>query len=128
MELGYFYVDTDGIIQLNKYKLVVRDYKTVEKTAYTDTTYFMNEENAAEWENNIIPQHQLLELVSKEELDTSAYAWMAGIKLRTDNHAKEIEEIAAYGSIEAYESSLPDTSAAYQLELDFRLAKLELGI
>ena len=128
MELGYFYVDENGVIQLNKYKMVVRDYKTVEKTDYTDTTYFMNEKNAAEWEINIIPKHQLLELVSKTEIDTSDYAWMAGIKLRTDNHAEEIAEIAAFGSVEAYEASLPETSAAYQLESDFRLAKLELGI
>lgn len=126
--LDNFYVDENNTIQLNKYKMVVRDYKTVEKTDYTDTTYFMNEANVQEWETQLIPKHQLLELVSKEELDTSAYAWMAGIKLQTDNHAKEIEEIALYGSYEAYEASLPESQDSVNLENDYRLSKLELGI
>ena len=128
MELGYFYVDENGMIQLNKYKMTVRDYKTVEKADYTDTVYFMNEANADEWENNIIPKHQLLELVSKEELDTSKYAWMAGVELKTDNHTREIEQIASYGSIEAYTASLDTARDEYLLDLDCRVAMLELGI
>ena len=61
-------------------------------------------------------------------LDTSAYAWMEGIVLRTDNHAKEIEEIASYGSLEAYKASLPESTDEFKLDTDFRLSKLELGL
>lgn len=125
--LHNFYIEGDTI-HMNKHKLVVRDYKTLEKTDYTDSIYFVNEADYAEWMEQLIPKHQLLELISQEGLDTSAYAWMDGIKLRTDNHWKEIEEIAAYGSIEAYEASLPEAADEFKLDTDYRLSRLELGI
>lgn len=125
--LDNFYVE-DNKIRLNKYKLVVRDYKTLEKTNYTDTTYYVNEAGYAEWTEQLVPKHQLLELVSQEELDTTEHAWMDGIELRTDNHWKEIEEIVAYGSIEAYEASLPNAVDEYLLDIDCRISAIELGI
>lgn len=125
--LDNFYVE-DNTIHLNKYKLVVRDYKTLEKDDYTDSVYYVNEAGYKEWTEQLIPKHQLLDLVSEEELDTSEYAWMNGIELRTDNHWKEVEEIAAYGGLDAYEASLPETRDAYQIDMDYRLSKLELGI
>lgn len=123
-----FYIDTDNRIQLNTYKMVVRDYKTTDKDEYTDTTYFMNDEQYTEWTENIIPKHQLLELVGKEKLDTSEFEWIAGISLKTDNHAREIEEIASYGSYEAYEASLPESQDMFNMDVDYRLSKIELGI
>lgn len=123
-----FYIDSDNKIQLNTYKMVIRDYKTVEKTDYTDSTYYMNDDRVKEWTEQLIPKHQLLELVSQEALDTSAYAWMAGIELVTDNHPKEIEQIASYGSYEAYVASLSETQDAFNLDVDYRLSKMELGI
>lgn len=128
MELGIFYIDENNTIQLNKYKMVVRSYETVEKSAYNDTTYFMDETNTYEWETNIIPKHQLLELVSKENLDATQYSWMAGITLVTENSTKEIEQIVSYGSYEAYIASLPVSNDAYQIETDYRISKLELGL
>lgn len=125
--LDNFYVE-DNKIRLNKYKLVVRDYKTLEKTEHTDTTYYANEAGMKEWTEQLIPKHQLLELVMKEELDVLAYAWMDGITLRTDNHWKEIEEIASYGSYEAYEASLPESQDAFNMDIDYRISKMELGI
>lgn len=122
-----FYIE-DNAIRLNKYKLVVRDYKTLEKSDYTDTTYYVNEAGFKEWTEQLVPKHQLLELVSQEMLDTSAYAWMDGIRLRTDNHWKEIEEIAACGSIEAYEASLPESADHFRIDVDYRLSKIELGL
>ncbi len=88
----------------------------------------MNDAQVHEWETQLIPKHQLLELASKNELDNSAYAWMAGIKLQSDNHAREIERIASYGSYEAYEASLPETQDAFNMDVDYRLSKMELGI
>lgn len=125
--LDNFYVE-DNKIRLNKYKLVIRDYKTLEKTEYTDTVYYVNEADMKEWTEQLVPKHQLLELVSKEAIDTSAYEWMDGIELRTDNHWKEIGIIAAYGSIEAYEASLPEATDEYLLNLECRMSAIELGI
>ena len=123
-----FYVDVDNRIQLNTYKIIVRDYKTTDKDEYTDTTYFMNDEQYTEWTENIIPKHQLLELVDKEKLDTSEFEWIAGISLKTDNHAREIAEIASHGSYEAYEASLPESQDMFNMDVDYRLSKIELGI
>lgn len=125
--LDNFYIE-NNIVYLNKYKLTVRDYKTLEKLEYTDSVYYVNENSMRQWTEHLIPDHQLLELISQEELDTSEYTWMEGIILRNDNHTKEIEEIASYGSKEAYEASLPETRDLYQVDMDYRLSKLELGI
>ena len=122
--LNNFYIE-DNKIHLNKYKLVVRDYKTLEKT---DRTYYVNEAAMKEWTEQLVPKHQLLELISKENLNTSEYSWMEGIALRTDNHWKEIEGIASYGSMEAYEASLPEFTDEYLLDLDCRISAVELGI
>lgn len=125
--LDNFYIK-NNIVYLNKYKLIIRDYKTLEKLEYTDSVYYVNENSMRQWTEHLIPDHQLLELISQEELDTSEYTWMEGIILRNDNHTKEIEEIASYGSKEAYEASLPETRDLYQVDMDYRLSKLELGI
>lgn len=123
-----FYIDSTGHIRLNKYRIVVRDYLGIDKQTYTDSEYFVTAESASEWENNVIPKHKLLELVTKEEMDNSSYTWMDGIVLRTSEQAKEIAEIASYGSIEAYEASLPESEDAFRLDTDYRISKLELGI
>lgn len=123
-----FYIDSTGHIRLNKYRIVVRDYFGIDKQTYTDSEYFVTAESASEWENNVIPKHKLLELITKEELDNSAYTWMDGIVLRTSEQAKEIAEIASYGSIEAYEASLPESEDAFRLDTDYRISKLELGL
>ena len=126
--LDNFYIDGDGRIQLNKSKLVIRNYHTVEKESYDEKTYYVNEESYKEWTEQLVPKHQLLEITSEEELDTSEYAWMAGIKLRTDNVWKEIEEIAACGSYAAYEATLPETQDEFNMDIDYRVSKIELGI
>lgn len=126
--LNNFWIDGENRIRLNKRVIVVRDYKTVEKTDYDETTYYVNDESYKEWTEQLIPKHQLYELISDEPLDTSAVAWMDGIELRTDNHAKEIAQIAAYGSMEAYTASLDEARDEYLLDLDCRISAVELGI
>lgn len=126
--LDNFWIDENNQIQLNKHVIVVRDYKTLEKNTYDETTYYLNDESYKEWMEQLIPKHQLNELISDEELDTSKYKWMEGIQLQSDNHIKEIEQIASYGSLEVYQSTLPENQALYQLDLDYRLSKVELGI
>lgn len=127
MNLKNFYIENNRI-KLNKYKLILRRYYTLKKDKYEDDIMYLDDDGLHEWKVNRIPKHQLLELVSEEELDTSEYAWMEGIKLRTQDRAKEIAEIAAYGSLEAYQASLPESQDAFNLDVDYRLSKIELGI
>ena len=126
--LNNFYVDGDNRIRLNKRVIVVRDYKTTEKTDYDERTYYVNDDAYKEWTEQLIPKHQLNELISDEPLDTSEVAWMDGVKLRTDNHPKEIAQIAAYGSLDAYNASLDESRDEYLLDLDCRISAVELGI
>ena len=126
--LSNFWIDTDNRIRLNKRVIVVRDYKTTEKTEYDENTYYVNDDSYKEWTEQLIPKHQLYELISDEPLDTSKYTWMDGIELRTGNHPKEIAQIAAYGSLEAYTASLDEARDEYLLDLDCRISAVELGI
>lgn len=125
--LDNFYVCA-GAIHLNKYAICLRTYKDVEKTEYKDRTIFCSEAMKKEYMEQLIPKHQLLELISIEELDNSQYSYMEGIKLKTKDTKREIEEIASYGSEEAYLASLPSANDEYLLDLDARLCLLELGI
>ena len=122
----YFSVKNNAIA-LNKYKAVVKHYKP-DMESFTESVHYLDEEGMNELENNFVAKHKLYELASKEELDTSEYAWMEGIELRTDNCVKEIERIAAYGSMDAYTASLTEARDEYLLDLDCRVAMLELGI
>lgn len=117
-----------GKIGLNKYKLTLRCYHSLEKDTYTDDIMYLDDDGLHEWKVNRIPKHQLLELVSEEELDTSEYAWMEGIELKTSDRAKEIAEIAAYGSLEAYQAGLQETRDEYLLDLECRVSMMELGL
>ena len=126
--LNNFWIDTDNRIRLNTRVIVVRDYKTTDKTDYDENTYYVNDESYKEWTEQLVPKHQLNELISDEPLDTSKYAWMDGIQLRTDNHPKEIAQIAAYGSMDAYNASLDEAKDEYLLDLDCRISAVELGI
>ena len=127
MDVNIFKIK-DGKIALNKYRLTIRYYDTLQKQNYTDDVMYVDEDRAYEWEVNRVPKHALWEVVSKTELDTSEYAWMEGIELRTTDTANEIEKIASYGSLEAYTASLPETAEQYMLDLDYRLSKSELGL
>ena len=126
--LDNFWIDGDNRIRLNKRVIVVRDYKTTKKTDYDENTYYVNDESYKEWTEQLIPKHRLNELISDEPLDTSKYAWMDGIQLMSDNHAKEIARIAVYGSMEAYTASLDEARDEYLLDLDCRISAVELGI
>ena len=126
--LNNFWIDCDSRIRLNTHVIVVRDYKTKEKTDYGENTYYVNDDSYKEWTEQLVPKHQLYELISDDPLDTSEYAWMDGIQLTSENHAKEIVQIAAYGSIDAYNASLDTARDEYLLDLDCRISAVELGI
>ena len=116
-------------IALNKHKLTVRFYTDVEKTSYEDRELYLNDEELTEWKTQLIPKHQLYELVSEEELDTPEYAWMEGIEINPEtDRVKQIEQIASYGSLEAYQASLQETRDEYLLDLEYRISAMELGL
>lgn len=126
-DINNFY-DLDGVLHLNKYKIVVRYYDSVEKQTYEDVTMFLNDEGLKDMKEQHIAKHQLLELISEEVIDTSDYEWMEGLPLQNDNPIKEIEEIYNYGSKEAYEASLPQAQDEFNLDMDYRMSKVELGL
>lgn len=115
-------------IHLNKYEFVIRHYNSITKEDYTDKYYYVDELGAEELETQLIPKHQLLELISKKELDNSKYSYMEGLEFKTQNFTKEIEEIASYGSLEAYQASLPEFADNYMLDLESRVSLMELGL
>lgn len=126
-DINNFY-DLDGVLHLNKYKIVVRYYDSVEKQTYEDVTMFLNDEGLKDMKEQHIAKHQLLELISEEVIDTSDYEWMEGLPLQSDNPIKEIEEIYNYGSKEAYEASLPQAQDEFNLDMDYRMSRMELGL
>lgn len=126
-DINNFY-DLDGVLHLNKYKIVVRYYDSVEKQTYEDVTMFLNDEGLKDMKEQHIAKHQLLELISEEVIDTSDYEWMEGLPLQNDNPIKEIEEIYNYGSKGAYEASLPQAQDEFNLDMDYRMSKMELGL
>lgn len=126
-DINNFY-DLDGVLHLNKYKIVVRYYDSVEKQTYEDVTMFLNDEGLKDMKEQHIAKHQLLELISEEVIDTSDYEWMEGLPIQSDNPIKEIEEIYNYGSKEAYEASLPQAQDEFNLDMDYRMSKMELGL
>lgn len=126
-DINNFY-DLDGVIHLNKYKIVVRYYDSVEKQTYEDVTMFLNDEGLKDMKEQHIAKHQLLELISEEVIDTSDYEWMEGLPIQSDNPIKEIEEIYNYGSKEAYEASLPQAQDEFNLDMDYRMSEMELGL
>lgn len=126
-DINNFY-DLDGVLHLNKYKIVVRYYDSVEKQTYEDVTMFLNDEGLKDMKEQHIAKHQLLELISEEVIDTSDYEWMEGLPLQSDNPIKEIEEIYNYGSKEAYEACLPQAQDEFNLDMDYRMSKMELGL
>ena len=115
-------------ICLNSYKLVIRHYKDIDKKEFVDKDYYVNDDRLIELETQIIPKHQLLELISKVKLDNEQYSYMSGLEVKTQDFNKEINEIASYGSKEAYEASLLEYTDEFMLDVDVRVAMLEMGI
>lgn len=128
MNINLFRVDNDNKIKLNKYKLIIRHYNDISMKTYTDMEYYCDDDEAIEWKTQQVAKHKLLELISEELLDTSEFNWIVGIELRTGNIAKEILEIASYGSYEAYQASLPSVQDEFLLDLDCRMSLVEMGV
>jgi len=72
---------------------------------YTDSEQYLSDKEAEHLINSVIPKHKLLELVSEEDLDNSEYSWMEKITIQPGDFNKQIEDIVACGSYEAWEAS-----------------------
>ena len=125
--MSRFYVES-WKVALNRDDIIVRQYSDLEKNEYFDTPRYVNDKEAYELEVNYVPKHRLLEIVSKTAFDNSEYSWMEGIELRTADPQKEIADIVSYGSIEAYKASLPQAQDEFNLDMDYRMSKMELGL
>lgn len=121
-----------GKIALIKHKVVIRDYhyphdKSV--SPYVDIKECLTDSEWKEWSEQQIPKHARYELISHEEIDISGYAWCDGVDVSQEvDPLLTAKEMAKYRSLAEYQASLPENQAAYQLDTDFRLSKIELGI
>lgn len=88
---------------------------------------FRNETEVRLFKSNFVDKHMLMSIRSTERLN-NPYTWLEGIKLRTNDPCTEIAEIVKYGSRKAYEASLPEYTDEFMLDIDVRVAMLEMGI
>lgn len=93
MEILDNFVVKDSKIHLNQYALVIRHYTALAKETYTDKIYYVDDEGAHELEVNVVPKHQLLEIISKTELDNSQYSYMEGIELKTQDFNRKSKKL-----------------------------------
>lgn len=126
MEMRMFRAD-NGKIGFNKYKVIVRAYKTTAKEEYSDVEYYVDSAGFEEIKSNV-QKHALLEILEQTEIDISAYDWAEGISIDESDRANSIRNILSFGSLEAYKSSLQEARDEYLLDLDCRLSMIELGV
>lgn len=117
----------NGQIAFNKYKVMLRAYKTTAREEYSDIEYYVDSAGFEEIKLNV-QKHALLEILEQTELDTSAYEWAEGIKIDESDRENSIKNILSFGSLEAYKSSLQEARDEYLLDLDCRLSMIELGV
>lgn len=117
----------NGQIAFNKYKVMLRAYKTTAREEYSDVEYYVDNAGFEEIKSNV-QKHALLEILEQTELDTSAYEWAKGISIDESDRENSIKNILSFGSLEAYKSSLQEARDEYLLDLDCRLSMIELGV
>lgn len=132
----FFRITPDNIVQCVNYIVTLKTLKSVKylNEGYDDSDnfdlnfeYFLNEEESDSYKTDYVDKHKLLSIQNVEKLN-NPYTWMEGIKLRTDDPYTELAEIVKYGSKEAYEASLPEYTDEFMLDIDVRVAMLEMGI
>ena len=79
------------------------------------------------FKSNFVDKHILMSIQSIEKLN-NPYTWLEGVELRTNDPCTELAEIVKYGSKEAYEASLPQAQDEFNLDMDYRMSKMELGL
>ena len=132
----FFRITPDNIVQCVNYIVTLKTLKSVKclDEGYDDPDnfdltfeYFLDEKESDSYKTDYVDKHKLLSIQNVEKLD-NPYTWMEGIKLRTDDPYTELAEIVKYGSKEAYEASLPEYTDEFMLDIDVRVAMLEMGV
>lgn len=132
----FFRITPDNIVQCVNYIVTLKTLKSVKylNEGYDDPDnfdlnfeYFLNEDESDSYKTDYVDKHKLLSIQNVEKLN-NPYTWMEGIKLRTDDPYTELAEIVKYGSKEAYEASLPEAQDEFNLDMDYRMSKMELGL
>ena len=123
----------NGKIALIKHKAEIRRYLNPsflpENTANEVRIFRLTDSEWKEWSEQQIPKHKRYELVSREDIDVSAYVWADGADVSgAADPMFTANEMIKYRSREEYEAAQPAQQAEYQIDLDYRLSKLELGI
>ena len=119
----------DNKIFLIKHRAEIRQHYNFEKTDGITREYFLTDDEWKEWSEQQIPKHERYDLVSHEDIDVSSYAWVDGTDVSgVADPLFLAKEMVKYTSREEYEAAQPASQAEYQLDLDYRLSKLELGI
>ena len=88
----------------------------------------MDEKEVNGFKTNYVDKHKLLSVSECRRIGQYPYKWAEGIVLRTDDPYTELAEIVKYGSKEAYEASLPQAQDEFNLDMDYRMSKMELGL
>ena len=119
----------DGKIALIKHKAEIRQHYNYEHTDGITRELYLTDAEWQDWSEQQIPKHERYELVSHEDIDVSAYAWADGADVsNAADPTFTANEMVKYTSREEYEAAQPANQAAYQVDMDYRLSKLELGI
>ena len=134
----YKYFKVDGnIVKCQEYLVFLKVLKSrdfLNKPLCDDPENYFIEEHSFRIENevelfksNFVDKHILMSIQSIEKLN-NPYTWLEGVELRTNDPCTELAEIVKYGSKEAYEASLPQAQDEFNLDMDYRMSKMELGL
>lgn len=119
----------NGKVTLIKHRAEIRQHYNFEHTDGITHELYLTDSEWTEWREQQIPKHKRYELINHEDLDVSDFAWLDGADVSGEpDPLFTANEMAKYRSREEYEASRPENQAAYQIDTDYRISKLELGI
>lgn len=132
----YFKVD-EKTIKCQEYLVVLKVLKSRDflnkplcddpENYFIEEHSFQNKNEIELFKSNFVDKHMLMSIQNVERLN-NPYTWIEGVELRTKDPCTELAEIVQYGSKEAYEASLPQAQDEFNLDMDYRMSKMELGL
>lgn len=137
MNFDRFYVDNNGCLQLydvritertHSHNYLIKDNDIALEDSYVDNYKYFLKDQVQGYLDRYVSKHKLIEVIKQEEYDNTDFKWMVGIQLRTNNPGAEIPLIYSYGSLEAYQASLPEFADNFMLDLECRVSMMELGL
>lgn len=134
----YKYFKVDGnTVKCQEYLVVLKVLKSRDflnkplcddpENYFIEEHSFQNEKEIELFKSNFVDKHMLMSIQNVEKLN-NPYTWLEGVELRTKDPCTELAEIVKYGSKEAYEASLPQAQDEFNLDMDYRMSKMELGL